>query len=69
MMWLCLGVEVLTVGELNVELEESTCPDCPVFARDRAVPALEVEAALGVLCGACYETEGMVFAPLLAVRV
>lgn len=56
-----------TVGKLHLELEEPAFPDGLVFAGYGALPALEVEGALGSLHGAGDEAEGVVFAPLLAM--
>lgn len=53
---------------MNFELEEPALPDRLVAAGDAAFPALEVEAALGVLHRAGYEAERVVFAPLFAVE-
>jgi hypothetical protein len=50
----------------DFELEEAAFPDCFVFARDGALPLLQVEGAVVVAGGFGDEAEGVGFAPLFA---
>ena len=58
-----------TIGKRNSNLEKSSLPRCLLLARHAAFPHLEVEGAFGVLDGFGEEAEGVVFAPLFAVRM
>lgn len=59
------GKRELTVRKLYVDLEEAAFPDCLVFARNAAVPRLEVEDAGLAFLRFGEEAERVVFAPLL----
>lgn len=61
------GLGGVLVRELDLKLEEATLPQSLFLARDRALPFLEIETALRVLCGLCDEAEGMIFAPLFSL--
>jgi hypothetical protein len=61
------GLGRVLVRELDLELEEAALPQGLFLAGDRALPLLEIETALRVLCGLCDEAEGMIFTPLLSL--
>ena len=69
--WKCFGHTFrrftrILVRELDFQLEEPAFPDGLVFARDGAVPLLQVEGAGVGAGGFGHEAEGVGFAPLFA---
>jgi hypothetical protein len=56
-----------TICKLNLHLEESAVPNATLLAGNLALPALQVEHALGRLDGAGDEAERVVFAPCFPV--
>jgi hypothetical protein len=61
------GLGRVLVRELDLKLEQAALPLGLFLAGDGALPLLEIETALRVLCGLCDEAEGMIFAPLLSL--
>lgn len=61
------GLGRVLVRELDLELEEAALPQSLFLARNGALPLLQIETALRILCGFCDEAEGVVFAPLLSL--
>lgn len=59
-------VAKLTIRKYDLKLEQTALPDCPIFARYRTVPLLEVEGALWCLHGPRYEAKRVISTPLLA---
>jgi len=51
------------IGEDDFELEQSTLPDSLLFARDTAIPFLEIHHAVGATHGFCEEAKGVVSSP------
>lgn len=56
---------MLTIWENDAQLEQTSFPQCLVFARDTTLPVLQVEYALRVALRFCVEPERVVSAPLL----
>lgn len=58
---------VLTFGENNAQLEESSLPQGLLLTRDTTLPGLEIENALTISLWLCVESEWMVSTPLLSL--
>ena len=56
-----------TIGEENVDLEESAFPESFLFARNAAFPFLQVENSGSSTGGASKESERMILTPLLSL--
>jgi hypothetical protein len=61
------GLGRVLVRELDLELEQAALPQSLFLAGDGALPLLEIETALRVLCRLCDKSEGVIFAPLLSL--
>ena len=57
---------LLTIGEEDFKLEQTTLPDGPVLAWNCTIPLLEVECALRGLHRSCDEAKWVILAPLFA---
>jgi len=57
----------LTIGKNHAELEQSSCPECIVLARNTAFPDLQIEDTLRISLRLCEKTERMITSPLLAL--
>lgn len=57
-----------TIREKDLELEETALPQSLVLAWYAAFPLLQIECALGCLCGLCDKPKRMVLPPLLSER-
>ena len=57
-----------TVREDDIKLEETTFPEGLLFARNTALPLLQIEDALGVALWFSKESERVITAPLLAIE-
>ena len=62
-------VLALTIRESNGQLEESTRPNCVLFARDSAFPIFDIEYTLFGTLWLGIEPERMVSSPLLPIEI
>lgn len=58
----------LTIWEDHVQLENTAIPQGILLSGHGTLPALQVQSALRSLLGLCDKAEGVITAPLLAVR-
>lgn len=65
---IALGRCLLTIRESHLHFEKSTFPKRVGLARNRTLPSLQVEAALGIACGLCDKSEWVIATPLLSNR-
>lgn len=56
----------LTVRKLHGELEQAALPDSLFFARNTALPVLQIKNTLNVARRSCIESKRRIFAPELA---
>jgi hypothetical protein len=57
-----------TIWKCDFKFEKPSFPHSLFLARHSAVPLLEIQPAFGIFRWSCYEPEGMISSPLLALE-